>query len=145
MSATPTASKLPIVCKIHNKTCFLADGLLVVPVLQPAADNLPFGLALSLQSQVIVSQQPSSFQTGHDDDVFELQYVLEGAGQASTASRKALKSKPCSETCSWCCSCAASLDCCKTLQLETAFLLQWEGLGVSLLLMLLHPGRSWQC
>lgn len=61
-------------------------GLLIVPVLQPAADNIPFGLALSLQSQAIASL-PGIGAEHEQEDLFELQYVLEGQGEASTASK----------------------------------------------------------
>lgn len=55
-------------------------GLLIVPVLQPATDNIPFGLALSLQSQASASLP--GVGTEHDqEDLYELQYVLEGQGE----------------------------------------------------------------
>ena len=60
--------------------------MLIVPVLQPAADNIPFGLALSLQSQASVSL-PGVGAEHDQEDLYELQYVLEGQGEASTASK----------------------------------------------------------
>ena len=59
-----------------------AGGSLVVPVLQPDLDKIPFGLALTLQPGSTAPQQTKSLQ-GKLDDLFELQYVLEGNGQAS--------------------------------------------------------------
>ena len=83
--------------------CNPAGGLLVVPVLQPTADNIPFGLALSLQSRVCASVCGASVEDGQQD-LYELQYVLEGTGQASARSRQlqdcAVLSRP-SERCSW--------------------------------------------
>ena len=61
-----------------------AGGSLVVPVLQPGIDKIPFGLALTLQPGSTAPQQTKSLQ-GKLDDLFELQYVLEGNGQASIA------------------------------------------------------------
>lgn len=60
--------------------------MLIVPVLQPSADSIPFGLALSFQSQA--SESLPGVGAEHDqEDLYELQYVLEGQGEASTASK----------------------------------------------------------
>lgn len=122
-----------------NKYWYSAGGLLIVPVLQPAADNIPFGLALSLQSQASASLPGVGAQ--HDqEDLYELQYVLEGQGEASTASKTPLEVVTqltqeltlTAYVCN-CCSCVPILDCCKALLLGTAYLLQLDGHGVSLL------------
>ncbi|KAL0044845.1 hypothetical protein WJX82_011367 [Trebouxia sp. C0006] len=55
-------------------------GLLIVPVLQPSADNIPFGLALSFQSQASASL-PGVGAEHDQEDLYELQYVLEGQGE----------------------------------------------------------------
>jgi hypothetical protein len=60
--------------------------LLIVPVLQPSADNIPFGLALSFQSQASASL-PGVGAEHDQEDLYELQYVLEGQGEASTANK----------------------------------------------------------
>ena len=70
--------------------CDPAGGLLVVPVLQPKADNIPFGLALSLQSRFCASVCEASVEEGQQD-LYELQYVLEGTGQASARSFQQLQ------------------------------------------------------
>lgn len=51
-----------------------------MPVLQPTADSIPFGLALSLQNRVCSSVCGASIEDGQQD-LYELQYVLEGTGQ----------------------------------------------------------------
>lgn len=58
-----------------------AGGLLVVPVLQPESDNIPFGLALSWQRQSAACHPPSSNHAVMEEDLYELQYVLEGKGE----------------------------------------------------------------
>lgn len=75
-----------------------------MPVLQPKADNIPFGLALSLQSRFCASVCEASVEDGQRD-LYELQYVLEGTGQASAGfcqqlQEQAVLSCP-SERCSW--------------------------------------------
>ncbi|KAL0039453.1 hypothetical protein WJX79_008848 [Trebouxia sp. C0005] len=81
-TATRAQQKLPAVRRslaglpVHRAP----GGLLIVPVLQPAADNIPFGLALSLQSQA--SAGLPGVGAEHDQaDLYELQYVLEGQGK----------------------------------------------------------------
>ncbi len=59
----------------------------MVPVLQPAADSIPFGLALSLQGEAVDTLQASSLQNG-PNDLYELQYVLDGEGEASKNSSR---------------------------------------------------------
>lgn len=57
-----------------------AGGLLIAPVLQPQGDNIPFGLALTLHSQ---AQQDQQAVLPREDNLYELQYILEGKGQVS--------------------------------------------------------------
>lgn len=54
----------------------------MAPVLQPQVDDIPFGLAISLQTLTAQSQQPIS---AREDDLYELQYVLEGTGEVQRA------------------------------------------------------------
>ena len=61
--------------------CKCTGGRLVAPVLLPQTDNIPFGLAISLQTQTADSQRPIS---AIEDDLYELQYVLEGNGEVRT-------------------------------------------------------------
>lgn len=53
---------------------------MIVPVLQPESDHIPFGLALSWQRQSAACH-PASNDLGHQDDLYELQYVLDGEGE----------------------------------------------------------------
>lgn len=62
-------------------SCY-AGGLLVVPVLQPDSDQIPFGLALSWQRQSAACH-PASNDLGHKHELYELQYVLDGEGEVS--------------------------------------------------------------
>lgn len=55
-------------------------GLLVVPVLQPVNDHIPFGLALSWQRQTGACL-PASSDPALQTDLYELQYVLDGQGE----------------------------------------------------------------
>ena len=61
----------------------LSGGLLVVPVLQPSTDNIPFGLAFSWQRHSARSGTPTSHDSEPQDDLYELQYVLDGEGEVS--------------------------------------------------------------
>ena len=58
----------------QRASCLSAGGLLIAPVLQPQTDNIPFGLVLTLHSQAQKHQQAV---LPHDDNLYELQYVLE--------------------------------------------------------------------
>ena len=69
------------VCRPADAVC--AGGLLVVPVLQPEDDSIPFGLALSWQRQSASCRPVSSDHVVMDDDLYELQYVLDGKGEVS--------------------------------------------------------------
>ena len=54
---------------------------MVVPVLQPESDNIPFGLALSWQRQSAACHPLSSNHTVMEEHLYELQYVLDGKGE----------------------------------------------------------------
>ena len=52
-------------------------------MLQPETDNIPFGLALSLQRQSAACHPLSSNHDLLKDDLYELQYVLDGTGEVN--------------------------------------------------------------
>ena len=52
-------------------------------MLQPENDNIPFGLALSWQRQSAACHPVSSGHAVVEDDLYELQYVLDGKGEVS--------------------------------------------------------------
>ena len=114
-----------------------AGGLLVVPVLTPSTDNIPFGLALSWQRLSSAAGAPSRHYA-EQEDLYELQYVLDGEGEVKVHPNSSqhqlvplpeLQSDTC---CVGACSCAQGLECCKALQLETAYWHQWAEHGVKL-------------
>lgn len=66
----------------------------MVPVLQPSTDNIPFGLAFSWQRHSAASQTPSRHHIEQQDDLYELQYVLDGEGEVSGFSGALSKAAP---------------------------------------------------
>lgn len=69
--------------RLLSNDCRCAGGLLVVPVLQPETDNIPFGLALSWQRQSAACGPVSNSHAVLEDDLYELQYVLDGQGEVN--------------------------------------------------------------
>ena len=56
-------------------------------MLQPETDNIPFGLALSWHRQSAVCHPVTSDHAPLDDDLYELQYVLDGEGEVSVSEK----------------------------------------------------------
>ncbi len=59
----------------------LGDGRVVVPLLDPAADDLPFAVALELHRRGEAGHCSNPAVTGSDSDSFQLHYVLQGAAE----------------------------------------------------------------
>ena len=59
----------------------LGDGRVVVPLLDPAADDLPFAVALELHRRGEAGHCSNPAANGAGSDSFQLHYVLQGAAE----------------------------------------------------------------
>lgn len=80
---------LPGMLRLVSVLLTCAGGLLVIPVLQPSTDNIPFGLALSWQRQSAAAHSVSSTPPYLQNDLYELQYVLDGEGEVTNFQKSA--------------------------------------------------------
>ena len=85
----------------------LGGGRLVVPLLEPTADDLPFAVALELHRRAQPGLCSSSAAAPGGDSSFQLHYVLQGAAQVGPGGpppRGALQSGAAATRCASACS-----------------------------------------